>query len=62
MEERYCTHCDRPLNPNKIVWLEKSFETNRWFPEHQCPPKESQGHFPFGAACARKTLKKQDNH
>ncbi len=54
----HCEHCSRELqDETKTVWLEKSFKTNRWYAAHGCPPDESQGHFPFGEACARKVLK-----
>lgn len=58
-EVYFCRCCDRKLDPKKMVWLELSFRTNRWYPGDTCPPAESQGNFPFGAACARKTLRKQ---
>ena len=54
---KQCECCGRSLrDPDKAVWLEKSFKTNRWYAAHTCPPDESQGHFPFGEACARKAL------
>lgn len=52
-----CEHCGRGLkDETKTVWLELSFKTRRWYPAHQCPPEESNGHFPFGEDCARKIL------
>lgn len=54
----HCSCCGRPLDPEKIVWLEQSFVTSRWYAGGQCPPEESQGGFPFGAACARKIMRK----
>lgn len=58
-DDDYCTCCGRKLNPKTMVWLEKSFKTNRWYRADQCPPDQSQGNFAFGAACARNTLSKQ---
>jgi hypothetical protein len=55
----YCECCGRELNKSKMVWLEKSFKTNRWYAPGECPPEESQGCFPFGAACGKKVLKTQ---
>jgi hypothetical protein len=55
----YCNCCGRELDPRKAVWLELSFETGRWYPEAKCPPDESQGHFPFGVACARSVMRNQ---
>lgn len=57
--EQRCECCGRELDAAKTVWLELSFRTNRWYPAHECPPDESQGHFPFGSACAAKTLRRQ---
>jgi hypothetical protein len=55
----YCECCGRKLNEAKVVWLEKSFKTNRWFPGDECPKDKSQGNFAFGKGCAAKTLRKQ---
>lgn len=56
-EPIYCRCCERELNPVKIVWLELSFKTGKWYDAEHCPAEESQGHFPFGAACAKKIMK-----
>ena len=58
-EAKYCNCCGRKLNDAKTDWLELSFRTNVWYLPGECPQDESQGCFPFGKACARKTLRDQ---
>jgi hypothetical protein len=54
---KYCTRCDRPLSPEKTVWLELDLATNTYHPVGTVPPAESQGEFPFGLACAKRALR-----
>lgn len=58
--EKGCECCGRKLNPKRMAWLERSFATGRWYKPGECPEAESQGAFPFGIACARKTLAQQE--
>jgi hypothetical protein len=59
--EAGCSCCGRKLNPKTMAWLELNFKTGRWSKPGECPEDESQGLHAFGAACARATLRKQDN-
>jgi hypothetical protein len=59
--EQGCTCCGQKLNPKRVVWLELNFATGRYSKPGECPEAESQGAFPFGAACARNTLRQQPN-
>ena len=52
----YCEHCERKLNPTKIVWLELNNVTNTYHVEGEVPEEQSQGLFTFGSACARKIV------
>lgn len=55
---QFCTCCDRPLNPERIEWLELNQRSGDYTAlEGECPAGESQGWFPFGVACARRTLR-----
>ena len=52
-----CNRCDRELDEAKAVWLELDMLTGLYHAEGNFPEDgESQGHFEFGAACARKEL------
>lgn len=53
----YCTRCGEPLNPDKMVWLELNWETGKYAAVGMVPEDQSQGRFPFGAACARRVMK-----
>lgn len=57
--DEFCTECGKLLKEkSKIVWLELNMSTNEY---RRVPPywpeEESQGIFPFGAACAKTVLK-----
>ena len=52
----HCEHCERKLNPKKIVWLELNATTGTYHAE-EVPEEDSQGCFPFGAGCAKTILK-----
>ena len=56
--DEFCELCEQKLNKGRIVWLELNLYTHTWHAnEGEVPEDESQGWFPFGAACARKVLK-----
>ena len=48
----HCQRCGERLNPARIVWLDLNNQTLR-YSRTEWPAEESQGAFPFGAACAR---------
>src|SRR5690606_8452208 len=52
-----CTRCSEELKPGKAVWLELNSHTGEYSKPGTVPPEQSQGVFPFGAACARKALR-----
>lgn len=53
----FCERCGEQLNERRAVWLEKSWRTGLFHAEGGAvPTEESQGGFPFGAACARAVL------
>lgn len=54
--EEFCTCCERKLNPEKTVMLALDCGSGL-YSKGGTPELESQGWFPFGAACARKVLK-----
>lgn len=55
-ETIYCEHCNKKLNPSRVVWLELSNTDGNYYNEI---PKDhiSQGAFSFGPDCAKKLLK-----
>lgn len=57
MDIHKCERCGEQLNPATLVWLELSFETNRYGAEGSVTAAESQGCFTFGSACAKAVLK-----
>ena len=57
--EYRCTRCDELLNEARIVWLELNSRTGIYSSGPVEPPEDSQGGFPFGAACARRVLGKR---
>lgn len=56
-EPDFCQRCGEQVDPDKAVWLELNWNTQEWSAEGSVPEEESQGCFPFGAACARAVLK-----
>lgn len=56
-----CENCNEELRQGREVWLELNSRTSKWRAEtdKEFPEEESQGWFPFGAACATKVLKKK---
>jgi hypothetical protein len=52
----YCEHCNRKLNPNKMVWLEYNNLTNTHHAEGEVPEEDSMGMYPFGVTCAKKII------
>lgn len=52
-----CTECNEVITSNKIIWLELSNTDGNYYKEL---PKDhvSQGGFPFGLTCSKKTIKK----
>lgn len=57
MDQQHCERCGEALKEGRIVWLELNSHTGRYAKADSVPPEQSQGHFPFGATCARKQLK-----
>jgi hypothetical protein len=55
MNDRNCERCGKK-HLSEFVWLELNTVTGRYETPGSVPPSESQGLFPFGAACARRTL------
>jgi hypothetical protein len=60
---KYCSACERELNPGRIVWFEVNCSTlEAWEVDKGAAPawagtEDSQGCFPYGACCARKVRK-----
>jgi len=54
----YCTRCSEKLDPERVVWLELNVNTTLYSEEGMVPEGESQGAFPFGAACAKTVLRR----
>lgn len=51
-----CHQCGETLR-GRVVWLEMNARTTTYHAnEGEVSPEESQGCFPFGAACARTVL------
>jgi len=57
-DELHCERCGEKLNPTKAVWLDLSWRSNLYSAK-PWPEDESQGGFPFGAACSRAILREQ---
>jgi len=55
-DNQSCTKCEKKLDYEKIVWLELNSHTGVYTLPGMVPEEESQGVFPFGAACAQKQL------
>ena len=53
-----CERCKERLNDDRIVWLDLNRITGQ-FSDSDWPDDESQGAFPFGAACAKRVLAEQ---
>jgi hypothetical protein len=53
-----CTQCDQPLDEAAAVWLELNCNLGTYHASGTVPPEQSQGCFPFGAACARAILRR----
>jgi len=54
-----CESCHRLLDPKLAVWLELDQRDNTWHGEGDPVPAEhTQGGFPFGASCAKATLRR----
>ena len=51
-----CQRCGESLRSGREVWLEMNTRDATYHEEGVVPPSESQGLFPFGAACAKSTL------
>lgn len=54
-----CECCDRELNTHTMTWLERHSRTGEWAEPGSTTwsdGPESQGHFPFGKACAKRAL------
>ena len=52
-----CERCKVQLLPGREVWLELSIVTGLYYKSGNVSPvSNSQGVFPFGAACARRAL------
>lgn len=52
-----CERCGEPLKAERIVWLELSQTSGRYYlslPERH----ESQGQFPFGRDCAQREVQR----
>lgn len=59
-QDIHCERCGEKLNPYKAVWLDLNWRTHKYAPIGKTwPEADSQGGFPFGAACARSTLQSQ---
>lgn len=54
-DDIFCTKCGEKLDPKTAVWLELDQRYGRYYREGIVPALYSQGGFPFGKACARKT-------
>lgn len=57
MKNQHCHRCDQDLHPDRIVWLELHNGRGTFHEPGTVPPENSQGEFPFGAACAQNQLK-----
>ncbi len=58
--ETYCERCGKILKPGEAVWLELNMLHGTWHKLGSVPVDESQGCFPFGKDCARKTLENNE--
>lgn len=58
-DTEFCTRCGRAILPEKQVYLELRTSDNRWLSPGvmAADDPDNQGGFPFGAACAKRTLK-----
>lgn len=56
-EPLQCQRCQKWLRPGTEVWLELDWQTGLWYAAGEVSDEQSQGCFPFGAACARAALK-----
>ncbi len=50
-----CERCGRPLEPDRIVWLELDQRTGK-YTDVEVPEEFSQGAFAFGVDCAKAEL------
>lgn len=54
---QYCQRCGERIKPGREVWLEMNSRTGTYHrTEDEVPASESQGWFPFGAACAKSVI------
>jgi len=54
----FCERCNKGLHADEIVWLELNCDTGVFHKSGTVSADQSQGCFPFGKACARRSINK----